>query len=457
MPLISESTGEGGSLATSEQKPVSGFSKLSKEEKIDFIISKFFSGSVKDRDLIKSFWHKNPNLQKTLDEFSENTLTNFVLPFGVAPNVLINDELFCVPMVIEESSVVAAASKAAKFWLDRGGFRTEVVSTTKIGQVHLMAKGLESDLPKLFEKVKESLIASVKPLMTNMEERGGGMLSLELKDLTNREPGYFQLWATFDTCDAMGANFINSVLEGLGKELEAIVEAELGKAAKDNFEVVMAILSNYTPECLVKAWVECPIEKLEEKSLGMDPLHFAQKFFQSVRIAEIDTYRATTHNKGIMNGIDSVILATGNDFRAVEACAHTYAARSGRYKSLTTCSIENGIFRFEISIPLSIGTVGGLTALHPMANFSLDLLGRPSASKLMEVVATIGLAQNFAALRSLVTTGIQKGHMKMHLMNILNHLETSEEEREKAKKHFEDRSISFRAVSDFIGQLRNYQ
>ncbi len=457
MPLISESNGEGGTVSSSSQKPVSGFSKLSKEEKIELIISKFFTGSDKEKELIKSFWHKNTELQRTLDEFSENTLTNFVLPFGVAPNVLINNQLFCVPMVIEESSVVAAASKAAKFWLDRGGFHTEVVSTKKVGQVHLMAGGLEEELKNLFNKEKDTLISAVKPLMINMEKRGGGMTSLELKDLTDIEPGYFQMWVTFETCDAMGANFINSVLEGLGKELEALVQSELGKEASNKFEVVMAILSNYTPDCLVKAWVECPIEDLADKSLGMDAEHFAKKIFQGVRIAEIDTNRATTHNKGIMNGIDSVIMATGNDYRAVEACAHTYAARSGRYKSLTSCSLENGIFRFELSIPLSIGTVGGLTALHPLANLSLDLLGRPSAPELMEIVATIGLAQNFAALRSLVTSGIQKGHMKMHLMNILNHLETNEEERDKAKDHFEDKAITFRAVSDFVGQLRNYQ
>lgn len=470
MPISTEESAEGSTSSGRAQSmpsksadadknhPVSGFSKLSKKEKISFISERYFPNVGKEtQELIESFWHKDPDLQRTLDEFSENTLTNFALPFGVAPNILINDKLYCVPMVIEESSVVAAASKAAKYWMSRGGFKAEVVSTRKIGQVHVIWDGQAEELEDFFNKRREQLIAAVKPLMANMEKRGGGLRDLELRNLTDKEEGYFQLWATFETCDAMGANFINSVLEGLGKEMAALVEEDFGKQGKENFEVVMAILSNYTPECVVKAWVECPVSELEDKGLGMDAAHFAWKFARGVRIAEIDVNRATTHNKGIMNGIDSVILATGNDFRAVEACAHTYAARSGQYKSLTKCTVENDIFRFEIEIPLALGTVGGLTALHPLAKLSLSMLDNPSAPELMKIVAVVGLAQNFAAVRSLCTTGIQKGHMKMHLMNILNHLETSEEEREKAKVHFEDKVISFRAVSDFIGQLRNYQ
>ncbi len=440
-----------------DESVMRGFSKLSKEEKIDLILSKFLEQESDQKELLKSFWHKNEKLQKTLDEFSENTLSNFVLPFGVAPNIVINGENYCVPMVIEESSVVAAASKAAKFWMERGGFKAEILSTKKVGQVHLHFSGEPKELKKLFNQYKSHLFKVVAPLTSNMEERGGGLTSLSLKDLTHKEEGYFQLWAEFETCDAMGANFINSVLEALGKELNILVAKDLKMEREEDFEVIMAILSNYTPECLVKAWVDCPVEQLADKSLGMSPEHFAKKFSKSVRIAEMDVNRATTHNKGIMNGIDSVILATGNDFRAVEACAHTYAARSGEYKSLTHCRVENGHFHFEIEIPLSLGTVGGLTALHPLAKMSLELLGNPSAKELMAIVAVTGLAQNFAAVRSLTTTGIQKGHMKMHLMNILNHLETNEEEREKARIHFEDEVISFSAVSEFVKNLRSYQ
>ncbi len=446
-------------IPQASQTPISGFSRLSKDEKIDYILNTYLNSEAETdlteaKNLLSSFWHEDEKLQNTLDEFSENTISNFAFPFGVAPNVLINDKLYCVPMVIEESSVVAAASKAAKFWLERGGFKAEILGVTKSGQVHLNWSGDKKKFIELFEAAKTELLAAMAPIEANMKKRGGGIQDIKLLDKTLLKEGYFQLWADFKTCDAMGANFINTVLEALGKELEAVIAREMPEAV-DNFQVVMAILSNYTPECLVRAWVECPVAELAEK--GIDPEVFARKFKDSVEIATLDVYRATTHNKGIMNGIDSVVLATGNDFRAIEACAHAYAARDGQYRSLTKCQVEDGVFTFELSIPLSLGTVGGLTSLHPMAKLSLDILDRPSAEDLMKITAVIGLAQNFAALRSLTTTGIQKGHMKMHLMNILNHLDASKEEREKAKAYFTDEVISFKSVTDFISQLRQYQ
>lgn len=437
-------------------QPIQGFSKLTKEQKIDHIIRIYFKGDQKEKLLLKSFWNDDPEVQKIFDEFSENTLSNFVFPFGIAPNVLINNQLYSVPMVIEESSVVAAASKAAKFWMERGGFRAEVLSTKKIGQVHLSWLGDKEELFSLFDDVKKDLFSAITDLNSNMKKRGGGLIDINLLDKTELDEGYYQIWAEFETCDAMGANFINSVLEELGRTFKSFAFEKLN-ATEETFQIIMAILSNYTPDSVVKVWVECPIEDLADKSLGMEPQRFAEKFKKSVRIAEVDTYRATTHNKGIMNGIDSVILATGNDFRAVEACLHTHAARNGRYSSLTGCKIENGIFRFEAELPMSLGTVGGLTALHPLAKMSLKILGKPSASELMMVAGVIGLAQNFAALRSLVTTGIQKGHMKMHLMNILNHLKATDEEAKEVKKVFAEKVISFRDVSEFIKKLRDYQ
>ena len=436
-------------------KIISGFSKLTKLEKINYVVETFLNGSKRAKDEILSFWHEDPDLQKVFDEFSENTVTNFFFPFGMVPNVKINDEVLCVPMVIEESSVVAAASKAAKFWLDRGGFKAEVIDTNKVGQVHFIWEGRDSlKLAGFFEKVKSDLLEEVKPLTANMEKRGGGLSDIRLVDRSEDEPGYYQIWGDFQTCDAMGANFINSVLETLGKKFQDLVSVNF-QGEEAELQVVMAILSNYTPECLVKAWVECPIEDLDAIGEGMSGVEFAEKFSRAVRIAKIDRNRATTHNKGIFNGIDAVILATGNDFRAIEACGHTYAARNGRYEGLSTCFVEDGIFRFELEIPLSLGTVGGLTALHPMARMALDILGHPSAEELMKIVAVIGLAQNFAALRSLTTTGIQKGHMKMHLMNILNHLEANDEERELAKNHFENEIISFKSVREFLAEIRD--
>ena len=207
---------------------------------------------------------------------------------------------------------------------------------------------------------------------------------------------------------------------------------------------------------MVRAWVETPIASFEAlaRQQGMDAAALAERFAAAVRIAAIDPYRATTHNKGIFNGIDAVILATGNDFRAIEACGHTYACRDGQYRSLSRCTVENGVFRFELEIPLAIGTVGGLTALHPLAKRSLELLGSPDTPELMCIVASVGLAQNFAAVRSLVTTGIQQGHMKMHLTNILHHLGASDEECAAAQFHFQKQTVSFSAVRAFIDSRR---
>jgi hydroxymethylglutaryl-CoA reductase len=215
----------------------------------------------------------------------------------------------------------------------------------------------------------------------------------------------------------------------------------------------MSILSNFTPECLVRAEVSCSIDDINEGS-GIGNQEFADKFCRAIRIASIEPYRAVTHNKGIMNGIDAVIIATGNDFRATEACAHAYAAKDGRYTSLTHASAKDGIFKFWIEIPLSIGTVGGITSLHPMVKFAHELLGYPNASGLMEIVAVAGLAQNFSAVRSLITSGIQKGHMKMHLLNILNQLEATDEEKIEIVNYFKDKVVSFSNAVEIFCKIR---
>ncbi len=437
--------------------PIKGFSKLSKLEKIDFLVENYFSNVETSRVMLKKFWHSDEKIQKTIDEFSENTLTNFILPLGVVPNVLINGKLYCVPMVIEESSVVAASAKAANFWLTRGGFKAEILGMKKIGQVHFIWNGDSEKLQKLFIDKKAELLAAVTDITANMVKRGGGILDLKLVDRTADEPGYYQLLGEFDTRDAMGANFINSILETFGhKWKELVMNAEDFESDEKEVQIVMAILSNYTPECRVRASVECNISDLNEAGLGMSASEFASKFTRAVRISKIDVTRATTHNKGIFNGIDAVVLATGNDFRAVEACGHAYAARDGQYRGLSDAKIVGDKFIFSLEIPLAVGSVGGLTSLHPMAKLSLEMLGGPGAEELMHIIACIGLAQNFGAVRSLVTSGIQKGHMKMHLMNILNHLEANEAERERAKVYFENEVISFKSVREYIASLRNY-
>ena len=371
--------------------------------------------------------------------------------------MVINNTSYTIPMVIEESSVVAACSSSAKFWSKRGGFRSSVVSTKKVGQVHFLWKGNSSRLEKLFSSEKENLLKAVLPLAQNMIKRGGGVKTIELKNLTSKMNNYYQLFLTFETCDAMGANFINSVLEIIAsKWSECVKNASAFSSTEREIQIIMSILSNYTPECLVYSEVCCPVNDLLDSKLNMSGKEFGERMANAVKIAKVDPYRATTHNKGIFNGIDAVVLATGNDFRAIEACGHTFAARDGSYRGLTDIDISEGEFKLSLRVPLSLGTVGGLTSLHPLAKFSLDLLGGPSASELMTIIGCVGLAQNFGALRSLVTTGIQKGHMKMHLLNILNRFEATEKEREIVKKNFRGKTISFSGVQSFLNDLRKY-
>lgn len=434
-------------------KPIKGFSKLSKEGKIEWLTQNF-NNQEKAIDLLKSYWHNDEKVQKLHDEFSENTISNFYIPFGVAPNFLINDTLYTVPMAIEESSVVAASAKAANFWLTKGGFKTKVISTKKIGHVHFVYYGDYEKLNSFINRIKDIFYTDTQDLTANMQKRGGGILDIQLVNKTLEEPNYYQLMATFETCDSMGANFINSCLEQFAKTLQREIEdAPEFTAEEKKIQIIMCILSNFTPECLVRSEVSCKVEELVEGT-DISPQEFAEKFERAIHVAKIEPYRATTHNKGIFNGIDSVVIATGNDFRAVEACGHTYAARDGQYRSLTDVEIKDGIFTFYIEIPMALGTVGGLTVLHPMVKFALEMLGNPNAEELMQITATVGLAQNFGAIRSLVTTGIQKGHMKMHLLNILNQLEATEEEKADMKKWFETRVVSHQAVVERFKQLR---
>lgn len=433
---------------------VSGFSKLSKEEKINWITSTYFTHSSEAKSSLLKYLNSDEELQKLHDEFIENALTNFYLPYGVAPNFIINGKSYTIPMVIEESSVVAAASKAAKFWGARGGFKTTIINTEKIGQVHFIFKGNLDTLNRFFEEIKPYFFDDSSEITKNMQKRGGGILDIELRDKTSEIENYYQLHATFNTKDSMGANFINTCLEQFAKTLEIQANNyESFSSDEKNIQIIMSILSNYVPNCVVRAEVSCPVDQLSDAK-NSDGTEFAEKFATAVKIAEIEPFRAVTHNKGIMNGIDAVVLATGNDFRAIEAGVHAYASKSGRYSSLSHVKIEDGIFTFWLEIPLALGTVGGLTSLHPMVKFSLELLQKPSAEELMQIVAVAGLAQNFAALKSLTTTGIQAGHMKMHLKNILNQFQVTKEERKIVSSHFENNTITHAAVVEFIETIR---
>ena len=426
-----------------------GFSKLTKEEKINWIATNHFANPEQAIAVLHQYKNSDEALQKLHDEFIENTLTNFYLPLGVAPNFTINGKNYTIPFAIEESSVVAAASKAAKFWGARGGFKTTILGTEKIGQVHFMYEGDKQKLTEYFDFVKPFLLIETEGITKNMQKRGGGISDIQLIDKTEALENYYQLHATFQTKDSMGANFINSCLEQFAKTFKNKSE-EFGI---NSIQIVMSILSNFVPNCVVRAEVSCPVSELNEDAT-ITSSEFAEKFLTAVKIAEVEPYRAVTHNKGIMNGIDAVVLATGNDFRAVEAGIHAYASKDGKYTSLSHAKIENGIFTFWLDVPLALGTVGGLTNLHPLVKFSLEMLGNPSSTELMEIVAVAGLAQNFAALRSLTTSGIQQGHMKMHLNNILNQHQATKEEKQVVIAHFENKTASHNLVVDFLESLR---
>ncbi|MCP4883868.1 MAG: hydroxymethylglutaryl-CoA reductase, degradative [Flavobacteriales bacterium] len=420
-------------------KMIKGFSKLSKAEKIDWLAENFFYEKDKGIETLEQYVNENAQLQQLHDEFIENTISNFYVPYAVAPNFLINGTSYVIPMAIEESSVVAAAALTAKFWSSRGGFKATVLSTTKVGQVHFTYEGSKEVLEEYFLSVKNKLIHATDHITANMRKRGGGIVDIELRDRTSDLENYYQLHVRFQTGDSMGANFINSCLESIAASFQ-----------KEGIFVIMSILSNFVPECLVRAEVSCKIEEFFPENAEM----YARKFVQAVEIANVEPYRAVTHNKGIMNGIDAVVLATGNDFRAVAAGAHAYACRDGQYKSLTQAEIKDGNFIFSIEIPLSLGTVGGLTKLHPLAKLSMEILQNPTAPELMQIVAVAGLAQNFAALRALTTTGIQQGHMKMHLMNILNQLEANVHEKELISEAFKGKTVSHSAIAEYLHLLR---
>jgi hydroxymethylglutaryl-CoA reductase len=434
---------------------ISGFSRFDREKKLKILLS-----GLNDPDealgVIESYRHPDSRIQRLHEKFSENTITNFFLPYSVAPNFLINDKPYIVPMVTEESSVVAAAANSAKFWFTRGGFRTEVKEVIKSGHVHFIWNGDKKKLVSAFPLLKDRLLQATAAITSNMEKRGGGIKNIELVDRRKEIEGYYQLSADFDTRDSMGANFINTCLEEFSRVLSEFFRSDerFGDDER-NVDIVMAILSNYSDKCLVTARVSCSIDQLGA-AVDEVPAHvFAQRFSLAVNMAGVDVHRAATHNKGIFNGIDAVLIATGNDFRAVESAGHAWAAKDGRYRSLSFSEVSDGRFTMSLTLPVAVGTVGGMTRLHPMARLSLNILGNPLAPELMGVIAACGLATNFAAVRSLVTGGIQEGHMKLHLANILSHLNADDTEIEAAAGYFKEGAVGYAAVGEFLEKIRN--
>ncbi len=427
---------------------IKGFSKLQEEEKRR-LVSNLCKTPADAALLLESFLFKDEKLRELFMDMSENTVSSHHLPFGIAPNFVINGDIYHVPMVIEESSVIAAAASSARFWAERGGFRVLDLKAIKLGHVYFRWLKDPAVLKERWPSIKPLLLDRLRDFTTNMERRGGGIADLELLDDSTEIEKLFRLKAEFETVDSMGANFINTCLEDLSRGLTEILNQDADPLSAP-CQVIMSILSNYTDQCTVTVGVSCEKKALKGITSGLSVDEFTEKVWMAYEIAFRDRYRAVTHNKGIMNGVDAVLIATGNDFRAIEAAAHAYASRSGRYRALSWCEMEGDQFTIKLQIPMSVGTVGGITNLHPLARMSLEILGNPSAPELMGIIASTGLASNFAAIQSLVTTGIQKGHMKLHLTNILNILSADPHQRKEALTYFEGRTVSFAAVKEFL-------
>lgn len=331
--------------------------------------------------------------EKIANNLIENQISECSIPLGVAQNFVINGKKKLIPMATEEPSVIAAASNAGKIIAKAGGFQTRVINQDMVGQVVLRnIKDFET-VKKTINENQGLLFAAAEKSYPSIYQRGGGLQSINVRTF---EEGYLSLDLVVDTKDAMGANILNTMLEAVAQELRQLIP---------NVDILFSILSNYATESLIEARCEIPLKQLTPE--------VAELIAAASEYSKLDPYRAATHNKGIMNGIDAVVLATGNDTRAVAAACHAYAARNGRYEGLTDWSIKEDKLIGKLALPMKVGIVGGATKVLPKAQLSLKLLEVSSAAELGEMIVAVGLAQNLAAVRALVTDGIQKGHMAM--------------------------------------------
>jgi len=346
---------------------------------------------------------------ETADKFVENVLGTYALPFGVALNVRVNAKDYVVPMVVEEPSVVAAASNAAKMIRTGGGFQAEIDPPLMISQVQLTrVKDPFAAEQRILER-KNEILALADRAIPGLLARGGGTRDMEVRRIGTKQDEMLVVHLIVDCRDAMGANLVNGVAEAVGDRLAELAHGKVG----------LRILSNLCDKRKVR--VSCTIAALELATDDMDGDDVIDGIVNASRFAELDPYRAATHNKGIMNGIDAVVIATGNDWRAVEAGAHAFAARNGHYSPLATWRRESeGLPSLvgHIEVPMSLGTVGGTLRVHPAARLALRMLGQPGAGELAAIAASVGLASNLAAVRALATDGIQRGHMALHARSV---------------------------------------
>lgn len=370
----------------------------------------------------------------TLDHIVENYITTYEIPLGVAPDFVINGKRFHVPMATEEPSVIAGASHAAKIIERNGGFKIDSLNRVMIGEIIFKNIENQETFKNLLESLSDKIFSLAKEAHPQIHQLGGGLKKYRVEI---KEHNFVTLYASIDTKDAMGANTINTILEAIARYIEQTYHVE----------TLMSILSNLAVESIVKASVI-----LDPKTLKFSD-KIAQSIHQAYLYASIDPYRAATHNKGIMNGITALMLATGNDTRAIESGAHAYASITGKYLPLTKWEVVDGMIHGSIEIPLALGTVGGSMGILPKAKLSRKILNITSAEELMMVAACVGLAQNFAAIYALTTDGINKGHMRLHARNVALQAGASNEEVDKLINYMIDnKSITLETALKYLNK-----
>ncbi|MEQ9809835.1 hydroxymethylglutaryl-CoA reductase, degradative [Streptococcus jiangjianxini] len=377
-----------------------GFAKKSPQERID-LIREFGLLNEESQEILQK--QKKLPLE-TANQMAENVISELSLPFAIAPDFLVNGKTYHLPMVTEEPSVVAAASFAAKIIKRSGGFTTTVHNRQMIGQVALFEVPNVDDATASILEQKDSLLSLANQAHPSIVKRGGGTRNLWLEP----KEDFLMVYVSVDTQEAMGANMVNTMMEALVPSLEELSQGQS----------LMAVLSNYATESLVSA--DCQINIASLSRDKEEAHHLAQKLVMASRLAQVDPYRASTHNKGIFNGIDALVMATGNDWRAIEAGAHAYASRDGQYRGLSHWSYdeEAATIKGHMTLPMPIATKGGSIGLNPTVQIAHDLLGNPNAKELAGLIVSLGLAQNFAALKALTSTGIQAGHMKLQAKSL---------------------------------------
>ncbi|WP_133139303.1 hydroxymethylglutaryl-CoA reductase, degradative [Legionella genomosp. 1] len=414
-----------------------GFSRLNRDERFNRLLE---LGALTSDD-VSYLRAGGINDISLADKLIENVIGYFQLPLGVATNFRIDHQDYIIPLAVEETSIIAALSKTAKWVRQQGEITTWVDGECIIGQIQLAKVKNFARFEALFQQNKQMLIQKAnEDVATNMVKRGGGVRDLHLRHLIRDDGADMAIiHLMMNSCDAMGANIINQVLEYLKTPLENL----------SGEQVSMCILSNLNDQKLTTARVV--INEVDDE-LG-ECLQEASLF------AEKDPYRAATHNKGVMNGIDPVLIATGNDWRAVEAGIHAYAAHSGQYRAITRWRYNNGQLTGQLTAPLIVGTVGGVTALHPTASMCLRMMGIDSANHLARVIAAVGLVQNLGAMKALCTEGIIQGHMKLHIDNLLLVAGANEDEMPVLKDKLQswlslNKRVSLKNAQELLAEIR---